>query len=506
MKTGLATRTLLLVVCATMCTALVGCGNEQRAQVEAGDPTPTVERTATPSPVAVDIPPVTDALREDARYYAEDMGVDLDQAVLRLPDRVEIVISPLPEALEGTVEPTPTPIPTIAVSTPTPEPTPTKVAVVSEATLPVLTLEYKGVSFEGYRFEGCWTENEQSDIQCVRTSPHNDVVDAYMEIARGDAIAVRITPDNRPEELFVHILTEPGNISVSDLMRLLPVEHQFVMDTTPGRYNVWVHAHWFEGKADIQYKVSYVFGLSIPGEAELRRQCEKTIQGGILGIVLDSPDDRDRTALEAVNDGGCRFNKEIMQVRLTLESVDTEPYVETFQIEPPSSDVGFPLRDEFTSERTGGPLLPGEYSRRVVVMSVAGDEMDISDMFNDVSIIKLADGAPDSDPQIVFPQHREERQAISTSRPDHIEGSLQARNGCVYVGYRHIPVWPSDFSFRVEEGRVQILGENGAVAARQGSRVILRGREVKVDDPAGREIGRTLPLYCPPGNYWIVAD
>ena len=39
-----------------------------------------------------------------------------------------------------------------------------------------------------------------------------------------------------------------------------------------------------------------------------------------------------------------------------------------------------------------------------------------------------------------------------------------------------------------------------------GQEVVLAGYEVRADGPAGREISATLPLACPPGNFWIVGD
>ena len=67
-------------------------------------------------------------------------------------------------------------------------------------------------------------------------------------------------------------------------------------------------------------------------------------------------------------------------------------------------------------------------------------------------------------------------------------------------------MWPPDFSVDERDGRLEILDEKGSVAAREGRNAILRGRMVRVDDPEGREIGRTLPFHCPLGNYWMVTD
>ncbi len=65
--------------------ALIACGAGQDAQIEGGLPSPTAALpTPSVSPVTVEIPPITDAVIQDARSYAEDTGVDLDEAVRRL--------------------------------------------------------------------------------------------------------------------------------------------------------------------------------------------------------------------------------------------------------------------------------------------------------------------------------------------------------------------------------------------------------------------------------------
>lgn len=90
--------------------------------------------------------------------------------------------------------------------------------------------------------------------------------------------------------------------------------------------------------------------------------------------------------------------------------------------------------------------------------------------------------------------------------PELIKGRLQVYRGCMYIRNGTIPVWPSDFSLRVEDDLVRVLDETGNVAAVDGRETVLAGYEVRADGPEGREISATLPLTCPPGNFWIVGD
>ena len=97
-----------------------------------------------------------------------------------------------------------------------------------------------------------------------------------------------------------------------------------------------------------------------------------------MELVLQTLEDRMRTAIDAFNSGGCRFNVPIARVRLVLSRDRTTVYWETFRIDPPSPDVPFPLKEGTYSERTGGPLAPGEYSRRIVAIATDGQELDLT--------------------------------------------------------------------------------------------------------------------------------
>ena len=388
--------------------------------------------------------------------------------------------------------------------TASPEPPAAVVPVVSEATLPSLTVVHEGRTIEARLFEGCWTPNSSSNFQCVGTSPFGEQ-QSYTEVEIGDSIEIEITPDSRPTRLMATIFTHSGEVMVSDLLHLSPVERELVVYLPPGRYNVRLHAQWFEGGSRPNHKVNYVFGLTIPGEPELRRQCSSTAMGGIMGIVLVSLDDPDRTAVEAINHMGCRFNIPIAEVRLVLEDNAGRRYAETFHMDPPSLTIQLPVPEDVSSVREGSPLPPGEYSRRISVVAANGTEQAI-DLDDIGGIVKLVDKLPEVDGPVQFPQHPDGKRTHTSALPDHIEGRLQVYRGCIYIRNGTIPVWPSDFSLRVEDDLVQVLDESGKVAAVNGKEAVLAGYGIRADGHDGREISATLPLSCPPGNFWIVGD
>ena len=99
--------------------------------------------------------------------------------------------------------------------------------------------------------------------------------------------------------------------------------------------------------------------------------------GGDLGIVLRSLDDRMRTAADSANRAGCRFNKPIARVSLTLDR-GAHSYSEVFHIDPPAVRFSLPLPEDLVSETSGGPLPPGDYARRIVAVSEDGGELDVT--------------------------------------------------------------------------------------------------------------------------------
>ena len=84
MKIKLTIKPILSAVVVTLSLALTACDVGEGEPTEETLPTPIAITAPARSPVSVEIPPVTDALVTDARSYARDTGVDLDEAVRRL--------------------------------------------------------------------------------------------------------------------------------------------------------------------------------------------------------------------------------------------------------------------------------------------------------------------------------------------------------------------------------------------------------------------------------------
>ena len=244
--------------------------------------------------------------------------------------------------------------------------------------LPVMWLEHESGPTRGSPQRYYWQFEDASDPVFQDYAIWSGVRE-YPEVVAGSHIPIRIDADTRPTKMFAQVFTRPGTIMVGGLRRLSTVAPGLdLVDVGPGVYNVRLIGHWEENR------VAYEFGLSIPGVVKLKSGCSQTVEDADPILALESLNDRLRTAPDNANSGGCNFNKPIAHVSLTLRNDDVGPYTETFHIDPPSVVVSFPLSDGLASEKSGEPLPPGQYSRRIVVVAEDGEELEITSAFQDV--------------------------------------------------------------------------------------------------------------------------
>ncbi|MCY3748887.1 MAG: hypothetical protein OXG64_06285 [Chloroflexi bacterium] len=246
--------------------------------------------------------------------------------------------------------------------------------------VPVMWLEHRSGSIWGSPHRYCWHVEDESDRVCEEFSIWSGV-DAYPEAVPGKQIPVGIESETKPDRVFAQVFTRHGNLMV-EFLRLGPNYPALDLDLDPGDYHIRVIGQWPYSDASAPLgrrfnEVAYEFGLHVPGAVKLIGGCDMTQIGGDLRIVLRSLDDRMRTAADSANRAGCRFNKPIARVSLSLDN-GGQSYTEIFHIDPPSVRFGLPLPDDLVSERSGGPLPPGEYSRRIVAISEDGDEVDLT--------------------------------------------------------------------------------------------------------------------------------
>ena len=220
----------------------------------------------------------------------------------------------------------------------------------------------------------CWHLEDKSDRVCHEYSVWTGL-NAYPEAAQDKQIPVRVDSETRPGKMFAQVYTRHGNIMV-DFLQLGTNYPVLDLDLDPGDYHIRLIGQWQYN--EMTDNVAYEFGLSVPGAGDLLAECVNTEIGGDVSIVLSLLDDQLRTAFDSVNSAGCRFNKPIARISLTLDIDNLSPYTETFHVEPPSLNVGFPLPEDLVSDKTGGPLQPGEYSRRIVAITGDGDEWDLT--------------------------------------------------------------------------------------------------------------------------------
>ena len=246
--------------------------------------------------------------------------------------------------------------------------------------LPVMALKHPSGTVWGAPSTYCWHIESESERTC-KEHVFWSGTDAYPEAVPGRQIHIRIDAETRPHNVFGQIYTRYGNIMV-DFMETNTEYPILDLDLDPGDYHIRIIGQWKHGDSadsgNLYNEVSYEFGLNVPGEVTLRSECSNTLIGGDLAITLDSTDDPLRTAMDSANSMGCKFNKPIVRVVLTLDGGDGGTYIETFSMDPPSLSVGFPLPEDTASERSSENLPPGEYARRVVIVAGGGDEWEVT--------------------------------------------------------------------------------------------------------------------------------
>ena len=244
--------------------------------------------------------------------------------------------------------------------------------------LPVMWLEHENGPTRGSPQRYCWKFDAASDHVCEEYTIWSGVRE-YPEVVPGSHLPIKIDADATPTKMFAQVFTRPGTIMVGGLRRLSTVAPGLDLgDLGPGIYNVRLIGHWQDNR------VAYEFGLTVPGAVKLRSECSQTLIDADPILTLGSLDDPLRTAPDSANGVGCRFNKPVARVVMTLRDNDVGPFPETFHIEPPSVSVSFPLQGDVASEHDGEPLPPGRYWRQMTVFAEDGDELDITWAFQDI--------------------------------------------------------------------------------------------------------------------------
>ena len=246
--------------------------------------------------------------------------------------------------------------------------------------LPVMALKHPAGIVWGSPSTYCWQFELTGERTCAERAFWSGIT-SYPEAVPGRQIHVRIDAETRPRNVFAQVFTRSGNILVD--FRETNTEYPILdLDLDPGDYHIRVIGQWQkEGSAEFDKpynEVAYEFGLNVPGEVGLRSECANTLVGGDLAITLSSLDDPLRTAMDSANGMGCKFNKLISRVTLVLKGRDGISFMETFIINPPALDVGFPLPEDAASERNMETVPPGTYSRRIVAVALGGDEWEIT--------------------------------------------------------------------------------------------------------------------------------
>ncbi len=247
--------------------------------------------------------------------------------------------------------------------------------------LPVLSQE--GVPEPIRGVPGTWCADEQGNP--VRRCPRPDrssELDSYTEIEDGEKLLIRFQPDvapgTWPEAIFAQVYSKSGGFMI-EFIEVTPVDPVLQLDLGPGAYNVNLIVRWPYPQGGIESR----FGLTIPGDPIVRSECIMTLLGTDAVILFDPANDPAPTMVDPVNNAGCRFDRPIASVTVTLSDAGVNRFSETFYLDPPSMTFGLPLSPDLNSDRTPDRLPPGVYKRGIVVTATDGSEKGIGPHFFD---------------------------------------------------------------------------------------------------------------------------
>jgi hypothetical protein len=107
-------------------------------------------------------------------------------------------------------------------------------------------------------------------------------------------------------------------------------------------------------------------------------------------------------------------------------------------------------------------------------------------------------------PGIAFPRQKP-TEGFRIAMEAALAGTLRLEEGCLCVRSLHegrsmLPIWPPEFTLRVEGDQVLVIDGEGQVAARAGEEVYMGGGSVPVTD---EWVLQQIPPSCH-GEYWIV--
>jgi len=108
-------------------------------------------------------------------------------------------------------------------------------------------------------------------------------------------------------------------------------------------------------------------------------------------------------------------------------------------------------------------------------------------------------------PGIAFPRQKP-TEGFRESMCAELAGTLRLEGACLYVqslgGEVLLPIWPPEFTLRIEGDQVLVIDGEGQVAARAGEEVYMSGGYVGVTDEWGLQ---QVPAVCQ-GEYFVVGN
>ena len=129
-----------------------------------------------------------------------------------------------------------------------------------------------------------------------------------------------------------------------------------------------------------------------------------------------------------------------------------------------------------------------------------------------ISIIVLACTGCNDDESISVDYFPVRSQPLKYWTLEGFEGKVEYQDGYIIIKTKPFfwiklyPIWPYGHSYKVNEGEVEVLDENGVVVARTGSKIIFSGGEAEAAAVSSSLVEPLPDDYNKNGKVWLLSD
>ena len=208
--------------------------------------------------------------------------------------------------------------------------------------LPVMRLRHAGRVYDGVEGSYCWpvTHTDEGFVQELCADKVSwEALGAPIPVDAGDNVTIEIEAGEPPQELSASFFELDSDPRVRFATLGPGLETALPVDLPSGVYNIQIFGQWEVGQ------MVYEFRIEVTDEsAEVPVECEVTVALALENPMLVARGvDPIPSGFDAFNGAGCKFATPIKTVTLELHRGGNIVFAQEVALDPPVTEVGFPL-------------------------------------------------------------------------------------------------------------------------------------------------------------------